>query len=122
MVERQVRFADSILYPLTRRGGHYCFYRSLTLATLLRKQGIPLLINVGGRNLTSAARMKAHSWLSLDGKPFHERTDQEEMNRYVYPMGTSANGSVRYWFGSTFDDATLSDQIKAIAKRPDKII
>ncbi len=118
MIDRQVRLADSIVYPLTRRGGHYCFYRSVILATLLREQGVPVLVNMGGRNLTSA-RMKAHSWLTLDGRLFHERTDREETTRYCFDMGQNADGTVRYWIGRTFDDMLLNDQTTAVRKRPE---
>ena len=104
-IEQQVRFADRIIAILTSRSGHYCFYRSVALATLFRWQGLPLVINVGGRGLGSPEKMKAHSWLTLDGKPFYERPNAIAL--YTLDMGMNADGSVRYWVGPEFDDSIL---------------
>lgn len=105
MTERTVRFADRIIGLLTGKSGHFCFYRSVTLAVLFRSLGIPLVVNVGGRSLGSPERMKAHSWLTLDGKPFFEQPNAVEL--YTFDMGTNADGSVRYWVGPDFDDSLL---------------
>ncbi len=103
---RQVRLADRVINMLTKRTGHYCFYRSVTLAVLFRKQGLPLVVNVGGRALGSATRMKAHSWLTLHGEPFYEPPNAIDI--YPLPMGYNTDGSVRYWIGPDLDDSLIS--------------
>jgi hypothetical protein len=107
-VERQVRFADRIIGLMARRGGHFCFYRSVTLAVLLRRQGVPLVVNVGARSVHDPARMKAHSWLTLDGELFYEQPNS--LSIYPFAMGYNADRSVRYWIGPEFDDAVLKDE------------
>ena len=105
IVERQVRYVDRIVGLLTARSGHFCFYRSVTLATLFRRQGLPLVINVGGRSLGSPEKMKAHSWLTLEGRPFFEQPNAVAL--YTVDMGANADGSVRYWVGPDFDESIL---------------
>lgn len=118
-IERQVRYIDRIVGLLTARSGHFCFYRSVILATVFRRQGLPLVVNVGGRSLGSQSKMKAHTWLTLEGKPFFEQPNAVEL--YPIPMGAKADGSVRYWVGPDFDDSILGrDGItRGNASRPD---
>lgn len=117
-VERTVRFADRIIGLATSKSGHFCFYRSVTLAVLFRRQGLPLVVNVGGRSLGSPEKMKAHSWLTLEGKPFFEQPNAVEL--YAFDMGANADGSVRYWIGPDFDDSLLKQDgiARGNASRP----
>lgn len=106
-IEQQVRLADGIIKRLTEKGGHYCFYRSVTLATLLRKQGIPLVVNMGARSVYARTRMKAHGWLTLNDKPFYEQPNAIDL--YPVDMGFNRERSIRYWIGPDFDGEVLND-------------
>lgn len=118
-IERQVRYVDRIVSLLTARSGHFCFYRSMVLAAIFRRQGLPLVVNVGGRSLGSQNKMKAHAWLTLEGKPFFEQQNAVEL--YPIPMGDKADGSVRYWVGPDFDDSILGKDgiTRGNASRPE---
>ena len=101
-----VRHVDRLLSALLRKNSHHCFYRSVILAMLLRRKGVPLVVNIGGRSLSSPS-MKAHSWLTLDDKPFHEQPNS--LSIYPFDMGYNADRSVRYWIGPEFDESVLKN-------------
>lgn len=103
LVER----VDRLLGRLLSKGSHHCFYRSVVLAVLFRKQGVPLVVNIGGRSLSSSSRMKAHSWLTLNGQPFYEHPNS--LTIYPFDMGYNADRSIRYWIGPDFDDGVLKN-------------
>ena len=102
-----VRHVDRMLGLLLSRASHHCFYRSVILAKLLRKNGVPLVVNIGGRSLSSPS-MKAHSWLTLDNEPFHEQPNS--LSIYPFDMGCNADRSVRYWIGPEFDESVLKNE------------
>ncbi|MHB8844963.1 MAG: lasso peptide biosynthesis B2 protein [Nitrospirota bacterium] len=112
-----VRRVDRLLSALLHKNSHHCFYRSVILAKLLRRNGVPLVVNIGGRSLSSPS-MKAHSWLTLDDKPFHEQPNS--LSIYPFDMGYNADRSIRYWIGPEFDDSVLkNDNItRGSAARP----
>lgn len=79
------------------RTGRKCFFRAFIMASVLRKWGIPVVMNVGLRNLRTFKRTDGHCWLTLDGLPFAETNDPEQI--YPFEMGSGTNG-VRYWVGA----------------------
>lgn len=102
-----VRHVDHLLSALLNKNSHHCFYRSVILAKLLRKNGVPLVVNIGGRSLSSPS-MKAHSWLTLDDNPFYEQPNS--LSIYPFDMGYNTQRSVRYWIGPEFDDSILNNE------------
>jgi hypothetical protein len=105
MIERQVRLADAVISRVAAVIGHPCFYRSVILASLLRPQGVPVVVNIGGRSLSSSSKMKAHSWLTLEGSPFYELPNSIDL--YTFDMGQNVDKSVRYWIGPDLDESVL---------------
>jgi hypothetical protein len=70
--EEVVAFVDRILvYRLLMRR-QLCLRRSLVLYRFLRKLGLNVGINFGIMPPGGSRRMKAHAWLSLNGKPILE--------------------------------------------------
>src|SRR5512145_1153124 len=112
-----VRHVDRLLSALLSKNSHQCFYRSVILAELLRRKGVPLVVNIGGRSLSSPS-MKAHSWLTLDGEPFHEQPNS--LSIYPFDMGYNADRSVRYWIGPKFDESVLKNEniVRGSAAKP----
>ncbi len=103
-----VRQVDRLLNAVLSKDSHHCFYRSVILAVLFRRKGVPLVMNIGGRSLNSSAKMKAHSWLTLNEAPFYEQPNS--LSIYPFDMGLNADRSVRYWIGPEFDDAILKNE------------
>ena len=51
-----------------------CVYRSVALASVLRRRGVPLTLNFGWRKISEKGdKVKAHCWLDLNGKRFAEK-------------------------------------------------
>jgi len=86
---------------------HLCFYRSFVLASILRKRGIPVVMNVGGRGLGLNEVRKAHCWLTLEDQLFHEQENALEL--YPLEMGYNQNRSIRYWIGPELQESVLND-------------
>ncbi len=101
-----VRWFDTLVSAFMWFNRHLCFYRSVTLATLLRKQGIPLVMNVGGRGLGLGEAKKAHCWLTLDERLFHEKENALEL--YPLEMGYNRDRSIRYWIGPELKENVLN--------------
>jgi len=75
-----------------------CFYRSYAMAYVLRKRGIPMILNLGCKNYSEQnGKAKAHCWLTLEGKPYAEKGDP--CTKFFLPMG-QIDGQVHYWLGS----------------------
>lgn len=91
------RCADAFTRYGAARTGRKCFFRAFILASVLRRWGLPLVMNVGMGNLGPTARTEGHCWLTTpDGQPFAEPQDPRE--RYPFLMGNADYG-VRYWAG-----------------------
>jgi hypothetical protein len=106
-VADMVRTVDALLPRLLPGRRHYCFYRSVVLALLLRKKGIPVVINVGGLGLATTSRMTAHCWLTLNGDSFFEQPNS--LTLYHFDMGHNTDRSIRYWIGPDFDESLLNN-------------
>jgi hypothetical protein len=81
------------------RTGRKCFIRAYILATVLRRWGFPVDINVGLKNLAGAGRAEGHCWLTTpEGALFAEPEDPQK--EYPVFMSDGVPG-VRYWAGPT---------------------
>ncbi|MCK5849657.1 MAG: lasso peptide biosynthesis protein [Kiritimatiellae bacterium] len=77
--------------------GRRCFFRAYILASVMRKTGEDVELNVGMRNLAASSRSAGHCWVSLpDGSLLDEHGSFVE--EYPVLMGCSKNG-IRYWVG-----------------------
>ncbi|MDY6793199.1 MAG: lasso peptide biosynthesis protein [Thermodesulfobacteriota bacterium] len=108
MSNKIVKWFDSILSIILIKMDHLCFYRSYGLATILRKRGVPVVMNIGGRSLSSPENMKAHSWLTLFGQPFQEKPNSIQL--YPHNMGFNKDRAVNYWIGPEFDRKVLDNE------------
>jgi hypothetical protein len=108
MSNKIVKWFDFILSIVLFKTEHLCFYRSYGLAIILRKRGVPVVMNIGGRSLSSPENMKAHSWLTLFGKPFHEKPNSIQL--YPHDMGFNKERAVNYWIGPEFDRKVLDNE------------
>ena len=104
--DKIVNWFDLIAGTFMPHNQHICFYRSFTLANLLRKRGIPVVMNVGGRGLGSNEVRKAHCWLTLDDQLYHEKENALEL--YPLEMGYNQNRSIRYWIGPELQESALN--------------
>lgn len=107
MSNKIVKWFDFILSIVLLKTEHLCFYRSYGIATILRKRGVPVVMNIGGRSLSSSENMKAHAWLTLFEKPFHEKPNSIKL--YPYDMGYNKKRAVNYWIGPEFDRKVLDN-------------
>lgn len=108
MSNKIVKWFDFILSIILIKTDHLCFYRSYGLATILRKRGVPVVMNIGGHSLSSPENMKAHCWLTLYEKQFHEKPNSIQL--YPYDMGFNKERAVNYWIGSEFDRKVLDNE------------
>ena len=91
-VDLAVRFGT----PWTARK---CFFRAFIIASILRKRGQPVEMNVGLSGLhgpLAGKRVDGHCWLTIDNRPFVEPRDPHD--EYPDFLGIAPNG-VRYWLG-----------------------
>ena len=76
------------------RTRHICFYRSFVLVSIFRRLGLPVVLNIGMKNLNKAKGAAGHCWLSLDGASFFET--ESTMETYSVFLGESRNG-MAFW-------------------------
>jgi len=113
MSNKIVKWFDFILSIVLLKTEHLCFYRSYGISTILRKRGVPVVMNIGGHSLNSPENMKAHAWLTLFEKPFHEKPNSIQL--YPYDMGYNKERAINYWIGPEFDRKVLdNEKIKRI--------
>jgi hypothetical protein len=105
--DKIVHWFDGMLRLIMKHNKHICFYRSYGLATILRKRGLGVVMNVGGRGLSAKVAQKAHCWLTMDEELFHEQ--ENALALYPFDMGYNQMKSIRYWIGPALDQ-TLLDQ------------
>ena len=84
-------FVDRILrYRLFMRK-QLCFRRGLVLYRFLHKLGVPVRINFSVQPPEQGHRLKAHAWLSLDGKPYLEAGETHAEFKLIFSHdGTSS--------------------------------
>ncbi len=92
-----VRLVDCLQRVIVPRTRHRCFYRSYSRAIVLRKLGVPAVLNIGLRNLDPlpASRVRGHCWVTLSDEPLLERKVPE---KYPILLAETPTG-VRYWAG-----------------------
>ena len=80
-------FVDRILGRRLLMRRQLCLRRSLVLYRFLRKLGLNVQINFGVLPPGRSRRLKAHSWLSLNGKPFLENGQAHEDFQVLHSCG-----------------------------------
>ena len=114
-----VRWIDSVLKLLVCGSKHQCFYRSYTIARVLRKRGVPVVLNIGLRNLNSSMKTRGHCWLTLDGSEFFEHLLNPQhvspVDLYPFIMGTIGDDIV-YWVNGSDDDRLSRRKIEGFDK------
>lgn len=79
--ERIVYLCERAATRLERFGyRNTCLKRCLVMFHFLRTEGVPVDISFGA--FREGGALKGHSWLTLDGRLFHEA--QEKVDRFVY--------------------------------------
>ena len=96
-----IRTSDLLVRFGALRTGRKCFFRSFIIASVLRRWGIPVEINFGLRNIGQNRRETGHCWLTLDGRPYAEKSQVQDL--YPIAFGAAPNG-VSYWYGEEKDD------------------
>ena len=98
--ERDISFVIWCVHLLLKLGvirtGRKCFFRAYIMASILRKWGVPVMMNVGLSNLRASKKTTGHCWLTLDGQPFEEIHNPNQ--RFPFKMICAANG-IHYWVG-----------------------
>ena len=86
--EEVAAFVDRTLgYRLLMRR-QLCLRRSLVLYRFLKKLGLNVQINFGVVPPGRSRRLKAHSWLSLNGKPYLEKSDAHMEFELIHSHGS----------------------------------
>lgn len=93
-ITQTIRWIDGLVNRLVFSRKHRCFFRSYAVAVVLRRWGLPLVLNVGLRNLGPSARSRGHCWLTLNGRKFYEHLRPEIL--YPFAMGSTAD-DIAYW-------------------------
>ena len=70
-----------------------CLFSSLLIMKWAHSKGLIPKLNIGMRE--GLKSMEGHAWLSLDGKPFCERSTLREN----YPIRFSRSRKINYWYG-----------------------
>jgi len=75
-----------------------CLYRCHALATVLRRRGVPVILNIGCRQRADKSKnLVGHCWLTLNGNLFAESKDP----RGLYPIAMCDKPAlIQFWFGS----------------------
>ena len=93
-ITQTIRWIDGLVYRLLFCSKHRCFFRAYAVAVVLRRWGLPLVLNIGLRNLGPSAQTRGHCWLSLNGRKFYEHLKPNVL--YPFAMGSAA-GDIAYW-------------------------
>ena len=94
---RVIRLIDRFQRVMVLRTKHRCFYQSYSRAVTLRKLGVPVVLNLGLRNLgaKTGPGVRGHCWITVGDKPLFERKVWE-----MYPVLLAETpAGVRYWAG-----------------------
>lgn len=91
-----IQSIDRWVRLLAFRTRHLCFYRTYAIATILRRRGLPLQMNVGLCNLKDPRGANGHCWSTLDGEVIAEEEDPRRL--FPLPLGSPRRG-VQFWVG-----------------------
>ena len=88
--------------------GRKCFFRSYIIASVLRRYGQEVELNIGMRNLGAAAVTAGHCWVSM---PDGGLLDESGTLPAEYPvfMARSRNG-IRYWVGESDSERDATEE------------
>ena len=92
--DRVISCADFFVKYGTFNTGRKCFFRSYIMGYLLRKEGFPVIMNIGVSSNKNIRKVRGHCWLTLNDQPFAERRDPSSV--FPVDMGYGQNG-IRYW-------------------------
>ncbi len=95
--DKVARWVTGILESLPFRTGHFCFYRSIVLVYIIRRLGVPAVLNIGLTNFGARSKTRGHCWLTIDRRLLFEKVDTG--NLYPFEMGYNKTG-ICYWAGS----------------------
>ena len=85
-------FVDRILGHRLLMRRQLCLRRSLVLYRFFRKLGLDVQINFGVAPPGRSGRLKAHAWLSREGKPFLEGRETHEGFDLIHTYGGKGIG------------------------------
>lgn len=113
-----VRLADRLAELPGVRTGRKCFVRSYVLATVLRRLGLPAVLNVGIARSESERGARGHCWLTVGGRVVAERTAAWR----AYPRRiTERSDGIAFWVGggdrSRIVDPAPTEEPKERAER-----
>jgi len=94
---RIVDRVDHIQRLVVFRSKHQCFYRAYARAVVLRKCGVPVVLNLGLVNLGAGKQVEGHCWLTLNGRDFFEKSGVRHL--YQHKLAQT-DGDVCYWVGA----------------------
>jgi len=104
-VEYLIKCTDNLVRFGAIRTGRKCFFRAYILGSVLRKWGIPVIMNVGLFDLAGDCKRHGHCWLTLNDHLFAEPFVKVE--RYKTKIGSGDNG-ICYWYGDKNASAQFS--------------
>jgi hypothetical protein len=103
-----VNFVENIVKKIASRSNHICFYRSYVLAQILRKRGLPVVMNIGLGNFGADSPVRGHCWLTLDGENFFESSETETL----YPVYLGKRpGDIAFWVKPGQDKGMIRQKI-----------
>lgn len=89
------RLADAVAAWHVRSPLGICLRRSLLRYYFLREAGLPVSIVFGARfkSEQEGGGLGGHAWLTLNGAPYYEKSDDYEgfVEMYVYPEPSNSN-------------------------------
>lgn len=74
-----------------------CAYRSYSLAVILRKRGVDIMINFGYINLAQEKKSRGHCWLTHNGALFYEPTSTSR--DFPHHISGELSKDIQYWVG-----------------------
>ncbi|MCP4429683.1 MAG: hypothetical protein GY806_01765 [Gammaproteobacteria bacterium] len=95
-IDYLAKCADFLVRYGAIRTGRKCFFRAYILGSVLRKWGIPVILNVGLYNLIGDCKRRGHCWLTLNGHIFADSSTKVDI--YKTRLGSGSNG-ICYWYG-----------------------
>ena len=95
-IKRIIVFVDALIIILFFWKPGRCFYRSYSIASVLRARGIKIVLNLGCLHfMNKKSRAFGHCWLTLNGSFFAEKNDHSMR----FPVYFGCNDKdVQYWF------------------------
>jgi hypothetical protein len=80
-----LRYADAVSMLDYRSPLGVCLRRSLVRYVLLRRAGVPVVVHFGAKKLAAGqSGIAGHAWLTLDGQPFAENSQDYEGFAAIY--------------------------------------